>query len=129
MLNKLFTRGRAGPQFQARSADRDAATDQARIAAVANAIDEALRAAEAEHAGLSRRMEEVTERAAIATGNDGDEYVTRDAADSATLDRLDRELANGEDRLKNLSVSIGHFKFLKAALLSRFPDFKKTPTP
>jgi hypothetical protein len=126
MLN-LFSRGRARAEFQARSADRDAGTDQARVAAVANALEEVLRAAEAEHAGLSRRIEEVAERAAIATGNDGDEYLTRDAAAIEALCRYDRELVNGENRLKDLTVAIGHFKFLKAALLSRFSDFKKSP--
>ena len=125
---KLFSRGRAGPEFKARSPERDAATDHARITAIANSIDEALRAAEAEHAGLSRRIEEVTERAAIAGGNDGEEYLTRDAVDRETLERFDRELVNGENRLKDLAVTIGHFKFLKTALLSRFPDFKKAPT-
>jgi hypothetical protein len=125
MLN-LFSRGRARGEFQARSGDRDAATDRARVAAVAAALDQALQAAEAEHAGLSRRIEEVSERAAIATGNDGDEYLTRDAAVTETLGRFEREMANGESRLKDLAVSIGHFKFLKAALLSRFPEFKKT---
>ncbi len=126
MLN-LFSRGRARGEFQARSADRDANTDRARVAAVSAALDEALRAAEAEHAGLSRRIEEVSERAAIASGNEGDEYLTRDAADSETLTRFEREMANGENRLKDLTDAIGHFKFLKAALLSRFPQFKPTP--
>ena len=125
MLN-LFSRVRARGDFQARSADRDAGTDRGRVAAVANALDEALRAAEAEHAGLSRRIEEVVERAAIASGNEGDEYLTRDAVDSETLTRFEREMANGESRLKDLAESIAHFKFLKAALLSRFPQFKKT---
>lgn len=126
MLN-LFSRARSRSEFQARSADRDAGTDRARVAAVAGALEEALRAAEAEYAGLSRRIEEVVERAAIASGNEGDEYLTRDAAASETLARFDREMANGENRLKDLAEAIGHFKFLKAALLSRFPQFKPTP--
>jgi len=125
MLN-LFSRGRARDEFQARSAERDANTDRARVAAVAGALDEALRAAEAEHAGLRRRIEEVVERASIASGNEGDEYLTRDAADSQTLARFEREMANGENRLKDLAEAIGHFKFLKAALLSRFPQLKPT---
>jgi hypothetical protein len=33
-------------------------------------------------------------------------------------------VVNGDRRLKELALTIGHLKFLKAALLSRFPDFK-----
>jgi hypothetical protein len=34
------------------------------------------------------------------------------------------EIANGQRRVKELSGAITHFKFLKAAALSRFPDFQ-----
>lgn len=126
MLN-LFSRGRPRGEFQARSANRDAETDHARVASIVSAIDAALQAAEAEHAGLTRRIEDVSERAAIATGNDDAEYLTRDANVTETLGRFEREMTNGENRLKDIAVTISHFKFLKAALLSRFPDFKKAP--
>ena len=123
MLN-LFLRARTHHYFKARSIGRDTETDRSRVASIAAAIDDALQSAEAEHAGLSRRMEDVVARAAITTGNGVDEYLTREANDSRTLVVLETEMLNGDRRLKELALMIGHFKFLKTALLSRFPDFK-----
>jgi hypothetical protein len=37
------------------------------------------------------------------------------------------EISNGQRRLKELAAEITHFKFLKTATLSRFPDFKLPP--
>jgi hypothetical protein len=128
MLN-LFLRARAHNYFRARSVGRDAETDRSRVASIAATIDDALQSAEAEQAGLSRRMEDVGGRAAIATGNGVDEYLTREAIDSRTLVVLETEMVNGDRRLKELALMIGHFKFLKAALLSRFPDFKPPVDP
>jgi hypothetical protein len=36
------------------------------------------------------------------------------------------EIANGQRRLKELATTITHFKFLKAATLSRFPDYRSS---
>jgi hypothetical protein len=128
MLN-LFLRARTHNYFKARSIGRDTETDRSRVASIAAAIDDALQSAEAEHAGLSRRMEDVGARAAIAAGNGVDEYLTREANDNRTLVLLETELLNGDRRLKELVLLIGHFKFLKAALLSRFPDSKPLASP
>lgn len=123
MIN-LFARVRSQNYFKARSSARDLQTDQARVEAVASAIDDALRSSEAEHAGLSRRMEDVGARTAISVGNDVDEYLSRHENDRQNLALLETELLNGNQRLKELALTISHFKFLKAALLSRFPDAK-----
>lgn len=123
MLN-LFLRARAHNYFRARSVGRDTETDRSRIASIATAIDDALQSAESEQAGLSRRIEDVGARAAITAGNGIDEYLTREAIDSRTLVVLETEMVNGDRRLKELALMIGHFKFLKTVLLSRFPDFK-----
>jgi len=123
MIN-LFLRARAHDYFKARSVARDLKTDQSRVEAVAVAIEGALRSCEAEHAGLSRRMEDVGARTAITAGNDVDEYLSRDATDRRNLALLETEMVNGNLRLKELTLTIGHFKFLKAVLLSRFPDVK-----
>jgi hypothetical protein len=37
---------------------------------------------------------------------------------------FDREIKNGQRRLKELNSSIAHFKFLKAETLSRFPSYR-----
>jgi hypothetical protein len=124
---QLFLRARAQNLFQARSAGRDLETDQSRIAGIGNAIDHALNAAEAEQSGLKRRLDDVMARAAVTIGNDSDEYLTRESLDSHHQDLLGREIANAQRRLKELSVNIGHFKFLKAALATRFSEFDFAP--
>lgn len=123
-----YLKGRLGSQeFKARSADRDAETDRSRVGSILEAIESALHAAEQEQAGLSRRVEDVLARAAVTMGNDSDEYLEREPLDSHHQDLFGAEILNGQRRLKELASTITHFKFLKAATLSRFPDVK-TPT-
>src|SRR6195256_5487290 len=130
---QLFLRARAhnyfkaqlGDQdFKARSADRDAETDRLRVNSILKAIENALHAAEQEQAGLNRRVEDVLARAAVTIGNGTDEYLEREALDNHHQDLFSTEISNGQRRLKELSTEITHFKFLKAAILSRFPDYK-----
>ncbi|MCC8935213.1 MULTISPECIES: hypothetical protein [Bradyrhizobium] len=113
-----------GEAFKARSPERDAETDRGRIGSIMAAIDAALEAAESEQAGLSRRVEDVLARAAVTLGNGTDEYLEREALDNYHQDLFDKEILNGQRRLKELATEISHFKFMKAAVLSRFPDFK-----
>jgi hypothetical protein len=110
--------------FKARSADRDAETDRSRIGAIVAAIETALHAAESEQSGLSRRVDDVLARAAVTFGNGTDEYLEREALDNYHQDLFTVEISNGQRRLKELATEIAHFKFMKAAVLSRFPDFK-----
>lgn len=130
---QLFLRARARHYFEdrlgdhgfkARSADRDAGTDRARVNAILDAIEKALHAAEQEQSGLSRRVEDVLARAAVTFGNGTDEYLEREPLDSHHQDLFGTEIANGQYRLKELATAITHFKFLKAATLSRFPDVR-----
>ena len=123
-----YIRSRLGDDaFKARSAERDAETDRARIRSIVAAIEDALRAAESEQAGLSRRVEDVLARAAVTFGNGTDEYLEREPLNNHHQDLFGAEISNGQRRLKELSASIAHFKFMKAALLSRFPDYKAAP--
>ena len=55
-------------------------------------------------------------------GNGSDEYLEREALDNHHQDLFSSEISNGQRRLKELANSITHFKFLKTAILSRFPD-------
>jgi len=110
--------------FRARSIDRDANTDRSRVNSILEAIENALSAAEHERSGLNRRVEDALARAAVTIGNGTDEYLERDALDSHHQDLFSTEISNGQRRLKELATEITHFKFLKAAALSRFPDFK-----
>jgi hypothetical protein len=115
-------RARAHNYFKARSADRDAETDHARALSVFRSIENALEEAKAEHAGLKSRIDDVLARAAVTMGNDSDEYLTRDPKDNHYQNLLGTEIANGQRRLNELGVSIGHFQFLKIALITRFPN-------
>ena len=114
--------------FKARSAERDAETDMLRVGSIVSAIETALQAAEKEQAGLSRRVDDVLARAAVTIGNGTDEYLEREALDNYHQDLFGTEILNGQRRLKELATGIGHFKFMKAAMLSRFPDYK-APAP
>ena len=120
-----YIRARLGQlEFRARSADRDAETDRSLVGSIMAALEDALRATENEQSGLSRRVDDVLARAAVTMGNGTDEYLEREALDSHHQDLFTSEISNGQRRLKELSAAITHFKFLKAAILSRFPDFK-----
>lgn len=121
-----YFRTRLGSQdFRARSADRDAETDRSRVGSILKAIEGALLAAEQEQSGLNRRVEDVLARAAVTIGNGTDEYLEREPLDSHHQDLFSAEISNGQRRLRELTAEITHFKFLKAAVLSRFPDFRQ----
>ena len=68
------------------------------------------------------RMTNASARAAVTLGNGADEYLERDARDSHHQDLFSAEISSGHRRLKELANP--HFRFLKTATLSRFPDFK-----
>jgi len=111
-------------QFKVRSPRRDEDTDRQRVAAVMNAIETALSAAEGEQKGLNERVEEVLARAAVTVGTASDEYLDREPLDTHHQGLLSEEISSGQRRLKSLADTITHFKFLRAAVLSRFPDYK-----
>jgi hypothetical protein len=123
MLNVLLRTWR-NSKFKSRSANRDSETDYSRVESVIRPIEEVMKAAEIEHAGLSMRMQDVLARAAISLGNGTDEYLYREPTDTYFQNLFDREILSGQRRLEELSHQIKNFKFLKAALMTRFPDFK-----
>src|SRR5665647_1081833 len=134
---QLFLRARAhnyfkgrlgGQEFKARSADRDAETDRSRVGSILQAVENALQAAEQEQAGLTRRVEDVLARAAVTMGNNSDEYLEREPLDTEHQNLFGVEIANGQRRLQELATTITHFKFLKTAMLTRFPDYKSLPS-
>lgn len=110
--------------FKARSLERDAETDRARIGAVMVAIDTALRDAEREQVGLGRRVDDALARASVTFGNGTDEYLEREPLDNYHQDLFAADISNGQRRLKELASTIAHLKFVKTAMLTRFPDFK-----
>ena len=120
---QVLSRARAHNYFKARSANRDTETDHARVTSIFRSIEDALEGAKAEHAGLKTRIDDVQARAAVTLGNDSDEYRTRDPEDNYYQNLLGTEIADGQRRLNELRVTIGHIQFLKTALVTRFPDF------
>jgi hypothetical protein len=121
---QMLLRACANDYFKARSAARDRDTDCARAASIFRSIEHELEEAGAEHAGLTSRLSDVLARAAVTLGNDSDEYLTRDPRDSRCQNLLGAEIANGQRRLNELGITIGHFQFLKTELLTRFPDLE-----
>ena len=129
---QLFLRARAqnlknyisGGGFKARSSERDVATDRERTRSIMSAIENALTAAESEQSGLKRRLEDVLARASVSVGNNSDEYLDREAHRTEALNFFDGEIARAEIRLKELGTMIAHFKFMKTAMLTRFPELK-----
>jgi hypothetical protein len=123
-LHNLIMGNLGDEGFRARSRERDAETAQLRVGSILAAIESTLNAAEREQSGLNRRVDDVLARAAVTIGNGTDEYLERDARDSRHQDLFDAEIMNGQRRLKELATEISHFRFLKAVVLSRFPDHK-----
>lgn len=120
----LFSRPTARQFFRARSVNRDAESDHARVELVSRSITWSLQAARAEQAALVRRLEDVTTRALAPLGNDTDEHLTRDDLDTRRLGQLEQDMRQIERRLEQLAHNIVHFEFLRTALMVRFPDFK-----
>ena len=120
----LFTRGPLRSLFKTRTANRDAETDYSRLEPMFRSIEEALSAAEAEHVGLNARVQHVLAQASISLGNGTDEYHTRDPIDTGFLNMFEREIKTGQLRLEQLAHQITNFRSLRAALKTRFPDFK-----
>lgn len=124
---RLLRRGSV-TEFRVRSSDRDTETDRHRVGAIMAAIEDALQASERERAGLGRRVDDVMARAAVTLGNGDDEYLHREPLDSHHHDLFDMEIVNGQKRLKELETAIAHFRFIKAAVRSRFPDCRPEPS-
>ena len=123
----LFSKGRAGKdqsRFKARSVDRDAETDHARIANIWSALETALKEAERERIGLTRRVDDALARASVTFGNGTDEYLEREGLDTHHHDLFDAEISNGQRRLKQLEQLIANLGVVKSALLTRFPEVK-----
>ncbi|MDB5563847.1 MAG: hypothetical protein JWP84_413 [Tardiphaga sp.] len=124
---KRFFRSTSSTDFKTRSANRDSETDQQAVFSVARAIDLALQGAETERAGLKRRLDDVIASAALAGGNEIEEYHARPDARSQMLHKSDDEIRNGEERLRTLESNIAGFRLLRADLQKHFPDVNTDP--
>jgi hypothetical protein len=87
-----------------------------------DALQKVLDDAEREKVALTRRVDDALARAAITLGNGTDEYLDRDPRDDYHQSLFNLEISNGERRLSELATMISHLKFIKSAMLTRFPD-------
>jgi len=126
MFKSLFAR-KSDTGFKTRSPDRDLATDSATVGRVAEAIDSALAALQAEQSGLSRRVEDAAAMASLAVGNESDEYISREENRTDALRGYEDEMRRGRERLRTLEQHILNLRFLRAAFLTRFPAFNTKP--
>ena len=131
---QLFLRARAqnlkdyvgGGAFKTRSSERDVTIDREQTQSIVSAIENSLAAAESEQAGLKRRLDDVLARASVSVGNNSDEYMDREAHRTEALNFFDGEIFRAESRLKELATFIAHFRFMKTAMLTRFPELRAT---
>jgi hypothetical protein len=124
-IRSLLRARTAGHKFTARSAGRDSETDRLRSESILRAIDDALGGAQAEYAGLGKRIDEVLAQAALKLGNDANDFGAV-AGDGHSPELIEVDVLNSQRRLEDLSARIVHYKLLKAALLSGLPDVKPT---
>ncbi len=122
MFKALFAR-RSSDVLKTRSPERDRATDQDTIGRVAETIDSALAVLQAEQAGLMRRVEDAMAMAALAAGTESDEYVDRESSRTDGLRSFEDETKRARDRLRALDQHVLNLRFLRAAFLTRFPEF------
>jgi hypothetical protein len=122
MFKALFAR-RSSDALETRSPERERATDKDTIGRVAETIDSALAVLQTEQAGLMRRVEDNAAMAALAAGTEADEYVGRETSQADALRSFEDETRRARDRLRILDQHVLNLRFLRAAFLTRFPDF------
>lgn len=127
--NNLRNKFRPESKFRTRSPSRDAETDNQRIVSISASIEGAIAASVQEMSSLKTRLDDAIVRASIVAGNGDDEYLTRDPSANAYLDELDTEIANAERRITELADSLSHFRFFRAVMMTRFPNFKSALNP
>jgi len=108
---------RAKSDARFRSADRDRETDERRLAAIKNAVREALVAAEREKSALGQRLEQARTRATILAGTDTYEHDTRLPEKAAGLAESEAEMSRAENRLLDLDRHISKLKRIERAAL------------
>ena len=127
---QVLSRVRAHNYFKARSIARDSDTDYARAASILRSIEHELEEANAEHAGLTSRINDVLARAAVTLGDDSDEYLTRDPKDSHPMPaRLRPQPLAGASRRYGTLTSWPGFRFRPTLRASRPPFAEPAAAP
>ena len=108
--------------FQVRSSQRDKQTDQERVSSVVRAIDAAVASAEKEKTALNIRVKDAQDLAALAAGNNSDEYLTREPKDTSRIARYEQQLIAGHKRIEELNSHIENLSAVREVCRNRFPD-------
>lgn len=95
--------------FQVRSRQRDSETDKMRVAPIVESIDAAIASAQKERDSLESRVRDAGALASFAAGTADDEHLTRDAADEKILKEYERQMKNGEARIRELDQQIANW--------------------
>lgn len=125
MFSRFFPLSR--PAFRARSSERDRRNDERAVMSIATALELAQEQAEAERAGLDARITDLVSRAALAGGNDLDDWLTRSDLCSRMLSESDAEIRRGQERVTILEQHISEFRYFKSELRERFPEMNLEP--
>ena len=108
--------------FKIRSSARDKQTDQQRVSAVLREINAAIASAEKERTALERRVKDAQDFAALAVGNDSDEYLSRDPKDTLMIVGHEQQVLAGRRRIEELRAHIDGLNAIRATCVARFPS-------
>jgi chromosome segregation ATPase len=111
-----------------RSALRDRESDDARISSIRAVIQAAIRSAETELSGLSRRLEAAMADAATAYQSVDDSYAGRATADEARISSAESRLVAAQQRSTDLRHHIGRLQELEDVVKAKFQR-EDGPTP
>jgi hypothetical protein len=108
-------------RFQVRSDQRDKQADSERIGSVIKVVDDAISAAQREKNSLGLRVRNALDLAAIAMGNDSDEYLTRESKDTNRIKEYEQQFIAGQARLDQLETQIEGLSAVQQLLREKFP--------
>ena len=108
--------------FKVRSAERDAQTDIERLGSISAVVEAAAAAIRKERDALRARVDAARDQASFATGTDYDEYLTRDARDSARIKEYEQQMASGEQRTQELERQLAGLSDIQEVFSRHFAD-------
>jgi hypothetical protein len=71
---------------------------------------------------LDLRVQNARDLAAIAAGNDSDEYLARELKDTRRIEGYEQQLIAGQKRVDELKAQIAGLNAVRVLFCARFPD-------
>lgn len=109
--------------FRVRSPERDAKTDRERIHSLSRAINTALDNIRSEKDALQARVDNARDLAALAAGTDVDEYLYREPKDLTRVRDYERQMDQGNRRLKELQDQLEGLSKVREVFTQFFDRF------